>query len=139
MGKARRGKERTINMKNRTDMVGVGVGERMRQAVCNQQKAAQLMAWGIFSYIISAGNMLDGLSPFGVAMVAACPQQFLAATAIGATGGSLFPAGVAMSMKYAAACLIAAVARWSLLSGRLMKQSFWTAPVLAGVSFFSHP
>ncbi|MBP1581710.1 MAG: SpoIIE family protein phosphatase [Oscillospiraceae bacterium] len=121
-------------MENRTELVGVGLGEQSRQILLERQELLLQLLWGLFSYVIAAGNMLEGLSPFGVALMAACPQRLLLATAIGATGGSLFPAGVAMSMKYAAAVMVAAVARWAFCSGKLLRWSQGMAPLLAGVS-----
>lgn len=121
-------------MSNKTELVGVGFLRKTQQSLHNQREIGQQILWGIFSYIVAAGSMLDGLSPFGVALVAACPRQFLLAASIGAVGGSLFPAGVAMSIQYSAAALIAAVARWSIFLGRLMKDSFWMAPALSGIS-----
>ena len=104
-------------MENRTELVGVGLGEQSRQILLERQELLLQLLWGLFSYVIAAGNMLEGLSPFGVALMAACPQRLLLATAIGATGGSLFPAGVALWMKYAAAVMVAGVARWAFCSG----------------------
>ena len=121
-------------MENRTDLVGLGLKQKTRQQVRNHGEVVLQILWGVFSYIIAAGNMLEGLSPFGAALVAACPDQLLLATAIGATGGSLFPAGVAMSMKYAAAVMIVAVARWSLFGGKLLRYSAELSPILAGVA-----
>ncbi len=121
-------------MNNRTDLVGVGLKNKTRQEVFNRQELVLQILWGIFSYIIAAGTMLEGLSPFGTALVAACPEKLLLVTAIGAAGGSLFPAGVTMSMKYAAAVMITAVARWAFFSGRLLSYPVELSPVLAGVS-----
>ena len=106
--------EGTMNMEQRTDMIGMGLGNKGRQEVLNHSELMVQILCCAFSYLISAGNMLEGLSPFGVALVAACPQKLLIACSIGAAGGSLFPAGVALSMKYAAGVMIAAVARMML-------------------------
>ncbi len=123
-------------MEQRTDMIGVGLGEKSRQEALNRPELVLQLLWGAFSYIIAAGNMLEGLSPFGVALAAACPQKLLLACAIGATGGSLFPSGVALSMKYAAGVMIAAVARMMLFGGTLLRYSAIYAPLLAGISLF---
>lgn len=123
-------------MENRTDMVGMGLGTQSKQELLNRQELILQSLWAVFSYIIAAGNMLEGLSPFGVALVAACPQKLLIMCAIGTVGGSLFPAGVAMSMKYAAAVMIAAVARWTFFGGKLLRYSTAFAPLLAGLSLF---
>lgn len=121
-------------MKNRTDMVGVGLAGQARQSVKNQKEILSAIGWGIASYIVSAGSMLQGISPFGAALCAACPQNLLVPVAIGAVGGSFFPAGVSMTMKYAAAALIVSVVRWALFSGKVAKPSMAFAPALAGVS-----
>lgn len=121
-------------MKNRTDMIGVGLAGQARQSVKNQKEIFSALGWGVASYIISAGSMLEGISPFGAALCAACPQNLLIPITIGAVGGSFFPSGVPMTMKYAAAALIAAIVRWALFSGRLAKPSFAFVPVLAGCS-----
>ena len=93
-------------MKNRTDMIGVGLAGQARQSVKNQKEIFSALGWGVASYIISAGSMLEGISPFGAALCAACPQNLLIPITIGAVGGSFFPSGVPMTMKYAAAALI---------------------------------
>ncbi len=105
--------------------------EMMVDSLQGQELLLQLL-WGAGSYVVAAGTMLEGLSPFGAALVAACPEKLLLVTAIGAAGGSLFPAGVTMSMKYAAAVLIAAVARWAFFGERWQKVSTRLVPLLAG-------
>lgn len=110
--------------------------DRGKQALSLQELLTQLL-WGVFCYLVAAGNMLEGLSPFGAALVAACPEKLLVVTAIGAAGGSLFPAGVAMSMKYAAAVMITAVARWAFFGGKLLRYSSGWAPILAGLSLLA--
>ena len=123
-------------MEQQTDMIGMGLGNKSRQELINRPELLLQILWGGFSYIIAAGNMLEGLSPFGVALAAACPQKLLLACTIGAAGGSLFPAGVALSMKYAAGVMIAAVARMMLFGGKLLNYSTVYAPLIAGVSLF---
>ncbi len=123
-------------MEQRTDMVGMGLGNQSRQGVLNHTELLLQIFCGGFSYIIAAGNMLEGLSPFGVALAAACPQKLLIACAIGATGGSLFPAGVALSMKYAAAVMVTVAARMLLFGGKLLRYSTRYAPLIAGISLF---
>ncbi len=112
--------------------------EKRREMIDSNLSGQELLVqvlWGGASYIIAAGTILEGLSPFGVALVAACPEKLLLVTAVGAVGGSLFPTGVALSMKYAAAVMIAAVARWAFFGGRRMGTVNWS-PLLAGVSLF---
>ena len=123
-------------MENRTELVGVGLSNQSRQQLLNRQELLLQLLWGGCSYIIAAGTMLEGLSLFGAALAAACPEKLLLACAIGAAGGSLFPAGVAMSVKYMAAVLMVAVARWAFFGGKLLKWSSFWAPLLAGVSLF---
>ena len=125
-----------MNMEQRTDMIGMGLRNKGRQEVLNHSELMVQILCCAFSYLVAAGNMLEGLSPFGVALVAACPQKLLIACSIGAAGGSLFPAGVALSMKYAAGVMIAAVARMMLFGGKLLQYSSVCAPLLAGVSLF---
>ncbi len=104
-----------------------------KQTLTIQELLTQFL-WGAFCYLVAAGNMLEGLSPFGAALIAACPEKLLLITAVAAAGGSLFPAGVAMSMKYAAAVMLCAVARWTFWGGTLLRYSSTWAPVLAGLS-----
>ena len=105
-----------MDMEQRTDMIGMGLGNQSRLEAMNRSELLLQLLWGGFSYLIAAGNMLEGLSPFGVALAAACPQKLLLDCTIGTAGGSLFPAGIAFSMKYAAGVMIVAVA-WMLLFG----------------------
>lgn len=123
-------------MEQRTDMIGMGLGNQGRQEAMNRSELLLQLLWGGFSYLVAAGNMLEGLSPFGVALAAACPQKLLLACTIGAAGGSLFPAGIAFSMKYAAGVMIVAVARMLLFGGKLLQYSSIYAPLIAGVSLF---
>ena len=123
-------------MEQRTDMVGMGLGNQSRQEMLNRSELLLQILWGGLSYVVAAGSMLEGLSPFGAALTAACPQKLLVACAIGATGGSLFPAGVALSMKYAAAVMVIATARMLLFGGKLLRYSTLYAPLLAGISLF---
>jgi len=110
--------------------------DRGKQALTAQELLTQLL-WGAFCYLVAAGNMLEGLSPFGAALAAACPEKLLIITAIGAAGGSLFPAGVAMSMKYAAAVMLCAIARWTFFGGSILRYSSGWAPILAGFSLLA--
>lgn len=107
--------------------------DRGKEGLSLQELLMQLF-WGIFCYLLAAGNMLEGLSPFGAALAAACPQKLLIITAVAAAGGSLFPAGIAMSMKYAAAVMLCAVARWTFFGGSILRYSSTWAPLLGGLS-----
>lgn len=95
------------------------------------------LLWGALCYFVAAGQMLEGLSPFGVALVAACPQGLLLPSAIGAVGGSFFPSGLALSMKYAAAALIAAISRWAFFGGKIWRYRDAWAPLLAAGSLLA--
>lgn len=123
-------------MENRTEFVGMGAGSRGKQEIVNRSELMLQALFGTFSYIVAAGTMLEGLSPFGAALTAACPDKLLLFCTIGAVGGCLFPTGVMLSMKYAAAVLIAAVIRWALFNGKLLNWSAMWAPAVAGVSLF---
>lgn len=123
-------------MENRTDFIGVGLKEKGKQELHNRQEGVVQLLWAGFSYLIAAGSMLEGLSPFGVALVAACPEKLLTFCTIGAVGGSLFPTGVAMSMKYAAAVTVTAVARHFLFHVKNGKEAPWLPPLLAGTALF---
>ena len=121
-------------MENKTDLVGVGIKDKSKHEALNHQEIFVQLFWGIASYVIAAGNMLEGLSPFGAALAAASPERLLLATAIGAVGGSLIPSGVILSMKYAAAIMITVVARWAFFDKKFIKYQVEAAPIMAGVS-----
>ncbi len=112
-----------MDVEKRKELTGSGVK--------GQELLFQLL-WGGVSYIIAAGTMLEGLSPFGTALMSACPDKLLWATAIGAAGGSLFPAGVTMSIKYSVSVLITAIVRWIFSDSRLPTDPLKTAPLLSG-------
>lgn len=126
-------------MKNRTDFIGVGVKDETKQTMKTYQEGLRTILWSIVSFIVALGNMLMEISPFGVAICAACPRRKLFPVMLGVIAGnlmsaSILPRGAAMSMKYVAAVLIVGAVRWGLSSGTLLKEFLYAAPVLSSVS-----
>lgn len=128
-------------MKNRTDFIGVGVKDETKQAMKNYSEAIITICWTIVSFIVSLGNMVMDISPFGVAICAACPKRRIFPVLIGVVAGNLLlgsqilHSGV-IGMKYVAAALIVGAVRWGFSSGTLLKNFLYVAPILAGVSMF---
>lgn len=136
-GRFRKGMSET--MKNRTDFVGIGVKEEAKQTLKGYREVISTILWAVFGFIISMGNMMMEISPFGTAVCAACPKNRLAPVTLGVAAGSLltgnlFVPGHTITMKYVAAAVIVAVVRWALSSGTLVPYSLHIVPLTAAGS-----
>lgn len=95
--------------------------------------AASAMGYFLAGFLLSAGQLMDRLAPFGVAAVAAAPSGLSRAAALtGAALGYLVTGQLEWGIRYAAGCVVTFTllfifqdAKWTRLP--------WAAPLIAGV------
>ncbi len=93
------------------------------------------IAAGFVAFIASRAIVLDSLAPFGLSILAGCPNVFTAATATGAFLGYFFPAVEGGAFKYIAA-LFAVLSIKLLLSS--YKKLIENPLFLSAICFFSN-
>ncbi len=108
-------------MQNRTDIIGVSLMERTRQLLRSGQSWLYHCAAILTGVVLSNSFILGGVSPFGVAFCAAVGNTYTLSAGIGAVLGYVITINPLSNMKYIAAVLLVAAAKW-LFSARLPPQ-----------------
>ena len=119
-------------MQNRTDFIGISLGDRLRQAAAQNQRLLRLIASALVSAVFSGSYILGGIAPFGVAFAAAVPLEYSTPAIFGALVGYLWAPGGQGGMQYIAAILLLGGVRWTLGTGSLWRRLPYAAPVAAG-------
>ena len=79
-------------------------------ALRNNRQLAHLtkaLLYGALGFVLSVGNVLDGLHPFGIAAVAVATRRYFAYCAVGAVLGTLLTGLNAVSARYLCAVALA--------------------------------
>lgn len=121
-------------MKNRTDFIGGVIADRLRQSLKTYQYVLKAVGVLLAGYIMANSYILDGISPFGIAVAAASFGSLWMPAAFGALLGYIFSLQTNFSMKYIAAVLLIACAKWMLEEHVSQKQRVFVAPALAGTT-----
>lgn len=88
----------------------------------------------LLGFLMSAGRLSNGASPFGVAMVAQAGPALGGVCALcGAVLGYLTTLGLGLGVKYAAACVLAFTVRFVLQDMRISSRSWFMPMVSAAV------
>lgn len=92
-----------------------------------------------FAGIVAARiSLIRGLRPFGVAVVAAVPEEGLIAAFLGAAGGYFFPYSAADTLRYIAAAAASAAAKAAVYRiGRRLHPEVWSFAVTALLLFLT--
>lgn len=118
-------------MKNRTDFIGGTLADRLRQSARTYQYALKSLGMMLAGYIMANSYILDGISPFGIAMAAASYGSLWMPATFGVLMGYIFSLQTNFSMKYIAAVLLIACVKWVLDEHISPKQRIFAAPILA--------
>lgn len=101
-------------MRNRTDIVGISIPDRLRQLLRTYSGAVEFTFVALLGFLMSGSSVAGGLSPFGAAFFAASGPGYSLAAAIGSCTGYLFSANSFVNMKYIAAIVIIAAFKWAI-------------------------
>lgn len=90
-----------------------------KKQISNEQLTALVyhLSVGVLSFVFSNAKVLGGLSPFGLAILAGCPNVFTASAATGAFLGYFFSAMKGGAFKYVAAL-------FSILSVKILLSTY---------------
>lgn len=120
-------------MKNKTDIIGMRLPDRLAQGVRNHNKLLSLLALGGLGYLLSNSVVFGVMAPFGVALCAAASREQLPFAATGAVLGYILAFNLEGNLPY-----IIAVAL--LFAARFVLEGFWPVkgraamPLLAAVA-----
>ncbi len=120
-------------MQNRTDFIGISLGERLKHAADQNRRLLGLAASAVLSAVFSGSYLLGGIAPFGVAFAAAVPLEYSTPAIFGALVGYLWAPHQA-GMQYIAAVLLLGGVRWTLGTGSMWRRLPYAAPAAAGGS-----
>ena len=99
-------------MQDKIGLVGVSIREKARQLTKDNIKWFSPAGYFVIGRILSNTSIFGGISPFGVAFCAAAPGWGGVAAAFGAVMGYTFSPALAANMKYVAAVMLVAAAKW---------------------------
>lgn len=119
-------------MQNRTELVGVPLGERLGQMAKNNRGLLEGAGTVVLAFVMAGSYLFGDISPFGVAFVAAVKPKRSAPAALGAVLGYLLSPVVATNMKYIGAVILVGVLQWAFASSSLLRRQIVAAPVVAG-------
>lgn len=119
-------------MQNRTDYAGLSFWDRLRQTAGQYRHAGEMAAAAVGGVVFSSAQILGGITPFGVALAAAVPEELFLPALFGALFGYLWFPAPGSTMKYAAAILLLGGVRWTLSTGSLWRRIPQAPAVLAG-------
>lgn len=119
-------------MQNRTDYAGLPFWDRLRQTAGQYRHAGEMAAAAVGGVVFSSAQILGGITPFGVALAAAVPEELFLPALFGALFGYLWFPAPGSTMEYAAAILLLGGVRWTLSTGSLWRRIPQAPAVLAG-------
>lgn len=119
-------------MQNRTDYAGLSFWDRLRQTAGQYRHAGEMAAAAVGGVVFSSAQILGGITPFGVALAAAVPEELFLPALFGALFGYLWFPAPGSTMEYAAAILLLGGVRWTLSTGSLWRRIPQASAVLAG-------
>ena len=119
-------------MQNRTDYAGLSFWDRLRQTAGQYRHAGEMAAAAVGGIVFSSAQILGGITPFGVALAAAVPEELFLPALFGALFGYLWFPAPGSTMEYAAAILLLGGVRWTLSTGSLWRRIPQAPAVLAG-------
>ena len=119
-------------VKNSTQVVGISLGEKIRQLLRSNHPFLKTVAWGACGFVASGSTIVGGLAPFGVAVCGCARGKWILPATVGAILGYLVSGGADGSVKYLAAILLAAGVKWLLSSQTKWNQAALSALVSAG-------
>lgn len=119
-------------MQNRTDYAGLSFWDRLRQTAGQYRHAGEMAAAAVGGVVFSSAQILGGITPFGVALAAAVPEELFLPALFGALFGYLWFPAPGSTMEYAAAILLLGGVRWTLSTGSLWRRIPQAPAVLAG-------
>lgn len=90
------------------EKIGISFGQAIAQMLSSKIEGIKPALTFVFGFVISSASLFEGMSPFGVALVAAAPRKYLIQTAIGSCLAYLLPGIIGGSMKYFVAILAVA-------------------------------
>lgn len=120
------------SMQNRTDYAGLSFWDRLRQTAGQYRHAGEMAAAAMGGVVFSSAQILGGITPFGVALAAAVPEELFLPALFGALFGYLWFPAPGSTMEYAAAILLLGGVRWTLSTGSLWRRIPQAPAVLAG-------
>ena len=120
------------SMQNRTDYAGLSFWDRLRQTAGQYRHAGEMAAAAVGGVVFSSAQILGGITPFGVALAAAVPEELFLPALFGALFGYLWFPAPGSTMEYAAAILLLGGVRWTLSTGSLWRRIPQAPAVLAG-------
>lgn len=119
-------------MQNRTDYAGLSFWDRLRQTAGQYRRVGEMAAAAVGGVVFSSAQILGGITPFGVALAAAVPEELFLPALFGALFGYLWFPAPGSTMEYAAAILLLGGVRWTLSTGSLWRRIPQAPAVLAG-------
>ena len=119
-------------MQNRTDYAGLSFWDRLRQTAGQYRHAGEMAVAAVGGVVFSSAQILGGITPFGVALAAAVPEELFLPALFGALFGYLWFPAPGSTMEYAAAILLLGGVRWTLSTGSLWRRIPQAPAVLAG-------
>ena len=119
-------------MQNRTDYAGLSFWDRLRQTAGQYRHAGEMAAAAVGGVVFSSAQILGGITPFGVALAAAVPEELFLPALFGALFGYLWFPAPGSTMEYAAAILLLGGVRWTLSTGSLWRRIPQAPAVLEG-------
>lgn len=120
-------------MKNRTDIIGMRLPDRLAQGMRNHSKVLSLLALGLLGYLLSNSVVFGVMAPFGVALCAAASREQLPFAAAGSVLGYILTFNLEGNLQYIIAVLLLFATRYLFGSLRLI-QGPVAMPILAALS-----
>lgn len=112
---------------------------QLRQSLRRAWRSTALrrcLEWGLrlaLGAVLAAGRVLEGCSPFGVALVAACgPGAGGFAALLGAAGGYLLSLGLDEALRYTACCILVFAVSFAFYDLPIYQKS-WFTPLSAAL------
>jgi len=121
-------------MRNRTDIAGLSVFDRLRQLAKTYKGLWEVAANLIFGFILANSTIFSSLAPFGVAYTAASGTKSYYFSAIGAILGYIASFNESNSMRYIAAVFLVVVLKTMADNIKLKRINGYIAPIVAAVS-----
>lgn len=123
-------------MQNRTEFIGINYLDRFKQTLLSNSAIFKTVFYFFSGVLFSGSSILGGISPFGIAFVAAASGRFFIPAGIGALFGYLFLLGSQTMGSHIISLFLICIAKWFLHEkGISVKQNNTLPCILVGVIF----
>jgi len=121
-------------MRNRTDIIGVSLWDRIRHGASTHLGLIRQAGAALAGFVMAGSFIFGGVAPFGVAFCAAVPAQYAVTAGAGAVLGYTLLTLPGVSMKYIVSVLLVLAARWLFETKAPGRIRLAVSSVIAGFS-----